>query len=155
MNEQRCVPRTRKRRSSALRQPKSIETDVSRDGKQPFRSRVSATVSDGTRIYDAWWQQHWSRGLSRAFSPLPSPPLRCGGPKARQVVPFLPFPTGFALPLLYHSITMHAAETLVSSRIGGNARCTCSRLQPRLAPRNNTPAERLKHGGGSRARRIR
>lgn len=32
----------------------------------------------------------------------------------------------------------------------GNARCTCSRLQPRLAPRNNTP---VKHG--SRARRIR
>ena len=42
----------------------------------------------------------------------------CGGPKARQVVPFLPFPTGFALPLLYHSITMHAAETLVSSLLG-------------------------------------
>lgn len=54
--------------------------------------------------------------------------------------------------LLYHSITMHAAETLVSSDRRGNARCTCSRLQPRLAPRNNTP---VKHGGGSRARRIR
>lgn len=56
--------------------------------------------------------------LSPSSSSSSSSSGECGGPKARQVVPFLPFPTGFALPLLYHSITMHAAETLVSSLLG-------------------------------------
>lgn len=56
--------------------------------------------------------------LSPSSSSSSSSSGECGRPKARQVVPFLPFPTGFALPLLYHSITMHAAETLVSSLLG-------------------------------------
>lgn len=75
--------RARKRRQSLnpLKRLSGSEASVS--------CPVSATVSDGTRIYDAWWQQHRSRGSSRAFS---SP----RGDQARQVVPFLPFPTGFA-----------------------------------------------------------
>lgn len=49
---------------------------------------VSATVFDGTRIYDAWWQQHRSRGLSRAFSP---PPLPCRGAVGRRRVRWFRF----------------------------------------------------------------
>lgn len=98
---------TRKRRQSLnpLKRLSGSEASVSRP--------VSATVSDGTRIYDAWWQQHRSRGPSRAFS---SP----RGDQARQVVPFLPFPTGFARPFIIsldHNARRRNAR-LLSARIG-------------------------------------
>lgn len=121
---------------------------------------VSATVSDGTRIYDARWQQHRSRGLSRAFSLLLLFVLLfwrvrwAEGASGGSVPPVSHGLRSAFIISLDHNARRRNAR-LLSTRIGGNARCTCSRLQPRLAPRNNTPAERLEHGGGSRARRIR
>lgn len=91
--------------------------DVSRDGKQPFRSRLGDSFRRDAYLRRVVAAASVTWPIPR-FLPSSSSLPRCGGPKARQVVPFLPFPTGFALPLLYHSITMHAAETLVSSPLG-------------------------------------